>query len=235
MLRSDLMLKNPCSQFGPCEQTNMLPSEMQEIDVTMAMAMCKVHIHQFAATTRKWNWWHYDFEVAMKGADIPRERWVAVLPSLLDDSSRDACKELTGPRRGNQTLSWTELADLFEACFQEKTDPNNVLLMLKALKFDHLEAKRVCGQQVSHRSVQTVQLSEPPLQNLTAIGGGNGQSCRPGLMLHGPHTVYVPPTELADKRQATMLHFDSMLKNPYSQLGPHDEPTCHHLRYRRLM
>ncbi len=74
-----------------------VPSEMQEIDGTMAAAMRKVHIHQFIATTWKWNWWRYDFEVVMKGADIPRERWVAVLPSHLDDPSRDSYKEITGP------------------------------------------------------------------------------------------------------------------------------------------
>ncbi len=33
-------------------------------------------------------------------------------------------------------LSWQELADLFEARFQEKINPNNALLMLKAMKFD---------------------------------------------------------------------------------------------------
>ncbi len=83
-------------------------------------------------------------------------------------------------------------------------------------KIDCLEAEQVHGQQVSHGSLQTVRLGEPPLQNSTAIGGGNDQSRRPGLMLHGPHTVYVLATELADKRQSTMLHSESMLKNPYS-------------------
>ncbi len=74
----------------------MPPSEMQQIDVTTVMAMRKVHIHQFAASSQKWNRWRYDFEVAMKGADIPRERWVAVLPTHLDDPARDAYEELTG-------------------------------------------------------------------------------------------------------------------------------------------
>ncbi len=80
-----------------------------------------------------------------------------------------------------------------------------------------LQAERVRGQQMSHRSMQTVRLSDPPLQNSTVIGGGNSQSNRPSLMQHGPRAVYVPPTELADKRQATALHSESMLKNPYSQ------------------
>ncbi len=80
-------LLNPYMQLGMRERTNMPPSEMQEIDVTMAMAMHNVHIHQFIVSTQKWNRWCYDFEVAMKGADIPQARWVAVLPSHLDDLS----------------------------------------------------------------------------------------------------------------------------------------------------
>ncbi len=67
----------------------MPPAKVQEIDVTTATAMCKVHIHQFIATIWKWNRWRYDFEVAMKGVDLPQARWVAVLPSHLDDLSRD--------------------------------------------------------------------------------------------------------------------------------------------------
>ncbi len=72
----------------------------------------------------------------MKGVDIPQAGWVAVLLSHLDDLSRDAYEEITGPRRDNQTLSWSELADLFEACFQEKVNLNKALLMLRVLKFD---------------------------------------------------------------------------------------------------
>ncbi len=87
---------------------------------------------------------------------------------------------------------------------------------------DQLQAEWVCGQQMLHGSTQTVQLNDPPLQNSTAIGGGNGPSNRLGLTLHGPCTVYVPPTELAEKRQATALHSESTLKNPYLQLGPRE-------------
>ncbi len=115
----------------------MPPSEMQEIDVPTATVMCKVRIQQFDATTCWWNRWRYDFEVAMKGAEIPQARWVAVLPSHLDNLSRDAYEEITMPRCGNQSISWSEVADLFEARFQEKINLNNALLMLRALKFDH--------------------------------------------------------------------------------------------------
>ncbi len=69
-VHTDLTLQKPYMQLGTREQTNVPPSEVQEINVTTAMAMCKVHIHPFVATTWKWNQWHYDFEVAMKGADI---------------------------------------------------------------------------------------------------------------------------------------------------------------------
>ncbi len=72
-------------------------SQVKEIDVATATAMHKVHTCQFVASTRKWNQWCYDFEVAMMGADISKERWVAVLPSHLDDTARDAYEELTGP------------------------------------------------------------------------------------------------------------------------------------------
>ncbi len=43
-------------------------------------------------------------------------------------------------------------------------------------RIDCLEAERVHGQQVLHGSAQTVRFNEPPLQNSTAIGGGNDQS-----------------------------------------------------------
>ncbi len=60
-----------------------------------------------------------------------------MLPSHLDDTAQDVYEELTGARCGNQTIPWHELADLFEARFQEKINPNNALLMLTVLKFDH--------------------------------------------------------------------------------------------------
>ncbi len=82
-VRNNSMLLNPYMQLGMHVQTNMPLSEVQEIDVTTATAMHKVHICQFVVSTRKWNRWRYDFEVAMKGADIPQTRWVAVLPSPL--------------------------------------------------------------------------------------------------------------------------------------------------------
>ncbi len=95
-LHSESTLKNPYVQLGPCEQTNMLLSEVPMIDSVMATAMRKVHICQFVASMRKWHRWCYDFSVAMMEADIPKERWVAVLPSHLDDTARDAYEELTG-------------------------------------------------------------------------------------------------------------------------------------------
>ncbi len=66
----------------------------------------------------------------MKGAEIPQSRWIAVLPSHLDDLSRDVYKEITMLGRGIQYIQWIELVDLFEASFQEKINPNNALLML---------------------------------------------------------------------------------------------------------
>ncbi len=72
MLHSESMLKNPYSQLGLHERTNMLPLEVTTIDMVMAMAMRKVHIHQFVASTWKWNWWRYDFQVAMMGQTFPR-------------------------------------------------------------------------------------------------------------------------------------------------------------------
>ncbi len=74
----------------------MLLSEVPMIDPVMAMAMRKVHIRQFAASMWKWNRWCYDFAIAMMGADIPKEWSVAVLPSHLDDTARDAYEELMG-------------------------------------------------------------------------------------------------------------------------------------------
>ncbi len=88
---------NPYISLGTCIHTNVPPSEVQDIDVPTAAAMCKVHIRQFCASTHKWNRWRYDFEVAMKGAEIPQARSVAVLPSHLDDLSRDVYEEITTP------------------------------------------------------------------------------------------------------------------------------------------
>ncbi len=72
----------------------------------------------------------------MRGAAIPRLHWVAVLASHLDDKARDAYEELTGARRGCQTIEWDELAEKFELRFQEMINPNNAMLMLKGMKFD---------------------------------------------------------------------------------------------------
>ncbi len=71
----------------------------------------------------------------MMGVAIPETHWVAMLPSHLDNRARDAYEELTGTRQGCQTIPWSELVELFEACFQEKVNPNNAL-MLRGMKFD---------------------------------------------------------------------------------------------------
>ncbi len=92
---SNLALLNPHMPLGTCVRTNVPPSQLQDIDVTTATLMRKVHIRQFDVMTCQWNQWQHDFEVAMKGADIPQSRWVAVLPSHLDDLSRDVYKEIT--------------------------------------------------------------------------------------------------------------------------------------------
>ncbi len=54
---SNLALLNPYMPLGTRVQTNMLPSEVQDIDVPTAAAMCKVHVQKFCASTRKWNRW----------------------------------------------------------------------------------------------------------------------------------------------------------------------------------
>ncbi len=87
-------------------------------------------------------------------------------------------------------------------------------------KIDHLEAEQICGQQASRGSVQTVQMHELPLQNLTAVGVLNDDVHWPGLAVQAQHSVYMPTMELADKRQvATSNH--SALLNPYMPLGTH--------------
>ncbi len=98
--------------------------------------MHKVNLKPFVTTSRKWTRWRHDFEVAMLGAAIPESHWVAVLPSHLDDTARDAYEELMGARQGCQTIPWKELAELFKVRFQEKINPNNALLMLRGMKFD---------------------------------------------------------------------------------------------------
>ncbi|MCP4544096.1 MAG: hypothetical protein GY832_43855 [Chloroflexi bacterium] len=64
---------------------------------------------------------------------------------------------------------------------------------------EQLRAELARVQQVSHGSAQTTGVSEPPLQNSTAIGGG---SVRPGLTQYASHTVYVPPATLKEAKQA---------------------------------
>ncbi len=53
--------------------------------------------------------------MAMNGAYIPQLRWVAVLPTHLDDLSRDAYEEITAPGQGNLYIQWSELVDPLEA------------------------------------------------------------------------------------------------------------------------
>ncbi len=101
-MSSNWALLNPYIPLGMHVRTNVLPSQVQEIDVHTATSMHKVHIWQFNSDTHRWNQWRHDFEVAMKGADIPQSMWVAVLPSHLDNLSRDAYEEITVPGRGNQ-------------------------------------------------------------------------------------------------------------------------------------
>ncbi len=69
-----------------------------------AASMRKVHIDKFNSMKHRWNWWRHDFETAMMDAEIDQSRWVAMLPSHLDDLSRDAYEEITGPDRGNQYI-----------------------------------------------------------------------------------------------------------------------------------
>ncbi|MCP4543494.1 MAG: hypothetical protein GY832_40800, partial [Chloroflexi bacterium] len=124
-------------QMGPRACTDLPAIEVPEIDDKTAQAMRKVNIRPFIAATRKWKRWRHNFEVAMRGAAIPRMHWVAVLASHLDGRARDAYEELTGTRRGCQTIEWDELAEKFELHFQEMINPNNAMLMLKGMKFDH--------------------------------------------------------------------------------------------------
>ncbi|MCP4536706.1 MAG: hypothetical protein GY832_06125, partial [Chloroflexi bacterium] len=125
--------------LGPREHTDLPESQVPMIDAKTAQAMHKVSIRPFIAASRKWVWWRHDFQVQMLGVGIPESHWVAVLPSHLDDKARDAYEELTGARRGKQTIAWTELADLFELRFQDKVNPNNAMLLLQGMKFDRVK------------------------------------------------------------------------------------------------
>ncbi len=85
-------------------------------------------------------------------------------------------------------------------------------------KIDHLEVEQICGQQVSCVSAQTVRMHEPLLQNLTAIGALTEDARRPVLAVQAQNSIYVPITELAEKRQAAVASNSSLL-NPYMPLG----------------
>ncbi len=105
------------------------------------MEMCnnmrKLHIKEFDSRKKRWTHWRQDFETSMKGAKIDPKQWVAVLPMYLDNVACDAYEKFAGPSSGNQYIQWPELVGLFEAHFQEKTNPIIALLQLCALKFDH--------------------------------------------------------------------------------------------------
>ncbi len=94
---SNLAIRNPYMPLGTRVRTNAPQAQLQEIDVHTATSMHKVHIDNFNSVKQKWNRWRHDFQMAMKGADIPQTRWVAVLPMHLDDLSRDAYEEITTP------------------------------------------------------------------------------------------------------------------------------------------
>ncbi len=132
----NVTMLDPYQSVSTKAWTNVHPSELGEIDVNTAESMQKVHMEKFDSKKRHWNRWHHDFETAMKGAKINQNRWVSMLPTYLDDPSWDEYEEITGPGHENQYIQWAESASLFEARFQEKTNLNNVLLLLHTLKFD---------------------------------------------------------------------------------------------------
>ncbi len=87
-------------------------------------------------------------------------------------------------------------------------------------RVQRLEAEQAHGQQVSHGSMQTTGVIEPPLQNSTAISGETTLSVRPGLTHYGANTVCVPPA--VNIRQAAAPKGTAAQLHPYLQLGPRE-------------
>ncbi len=87
-------------------------------------------------------------------------------------------------------------------------------------QIEQLRAEQNRGQQVSCGLALTGQVNGPPLQNSTAIGHANDEVRRPGLATQSQHSVYMPTTELAEKRQVAICS-NSAIQNPYMPLGTH--------------
>ncbi len=71
----------------------------------------------------------------MNSAGVPEDAWVTIEACYLDDAAYKAYEHWTVRCVGCQTITWLQLAQLFENQFQEKKLPVNTHLELRALTF----------------------------------------------------------------------------------------------------
>ncbi len=66
----------------------------------------------------------------MNSAGVPEDAWDAIVGRYLDNATYKAYEHWTTRRIGCQTITWSQLAQLFENQFQEKKEPFNAHLEL---------------------------------------------------------------------------------------------------------
>ncbi len=113
-----------------------LPQAMLDIKPHDAKQLHKLCIKTFDSASKAWSKWQWNFEVDMLSAEVPRSSWVAVVARYLDDPAYKAYEHWTMRCIGCQTLTWDQLAKLFENQFQEKQLPVNAHLKLRTLTFN---------------------------------------------------------------------------------------------------
>ncbi len=105
------------------QHLNIISSTTVRTDLlheTLAIQACdasklhKMHIPKFDSKIKQWTRWQRNFEVDMQNAGVPRLSWMVIISRYMDDPSYKAYEHWTMRKIGCQTISWDELAKLFE-------------------------------------------------------------------------------------------------------------------------
>ncbi len=126
------------------QQSDMSASTQLHTDLSQSMLdtkahdakqLHKLHIKTFDSASKAWSKWQQNFDMDMLSAEVQCTSWVTVVTQYHDDPAYKAYEHWTMWRIGCQTLTWDQLAKLFENQFQEKKLPVNAHLELCALTF----------------------------------------------------------------------------------------------------
>ncbi len=93
-----------------------------------AKQLHKLHIKTFDSALKAWSKWQQNFEVDMLSAEVPRSSWVTIVGRYLDDAAYKAYEHWTTRHIGCQTITWSQLAQLFKNQFQERNCHSTLIL-----------------------------------------------------------------------------------------------------------